>query len=200
MTVEAKSMKAANIVPDVRGLFLPILALLLTVGCGALNFEAVLPGIEARGHYIDGVPFIRQTGNDCGPAALAGVFAFYGKPADLDAITAAIYLPRLRGTLPMDLEQYARTSGFQTRSSDNTPKALKEAIRHNNPVICLLDLGVGPYRQPHYVIVTGFDEVNALFIMHDGKTADRTMAYEKFGKYWLRAGNWMVVISPQVGS
>ncbi len=102
--------------------------------------------------------------------------------------------------LPMDLEQYARTAGFRTDSSGSTPDDLKAAIRGNNPVICLLDLGLGPYRQPHYVTVTGFDDVNALFIMHDGEAANRTMTYETFGKSWLRAGNWMIVISPQAGS
>lgn len=200
MTVEINSMKAASIFPAVRGLFLPSLVLILAAGCGAMNFDAMRPGIEARGHYIDGVPFIRQTDNDCGPAALAGVLAYHGRPADLDAIAAAIYLPRLRGTLPMDLEQYARTSGFQTRSSGSTLEDLKTAIRGNEPVICLLDLGMGPYRQPHYVTVTGFDDINALFVMHDGEAANRTMTYTAFGKYWQRAGNWMIVISPQAGS
>lgn len=197
MTVGTTSMRAADIFKAVRGLFLPGLVLTLAAGCGAMNFEAVRPGIEARGHYIDGVPFIKQTGNDCGPAALAGVFAYYGRPADLVVITKAIYLPKLRGTLPMDLEQYARSAGFRTHSSGSTLDDLKAAIRGNNPGICLLDLGMGPYRQPHYVTVTGFDDVNALFIMHDGETANRTMTYKTFGKYWLRAGNWMIVVKPQ---
>jgi len=192
-------MKAVNSTLSVRGLFLLGVLAILSSGCGAKSFASIRPGIEARGHYIEGVPFIRQSGNDCGPAALAGVLAYYGRPADLGAITAAIYLPKLRGTLPMDLEQYARTAGFRTRSSGSALDDLKAAIRNNTPVICLLDLGIGPYRQPHYVILTGFDDVNGFFIMHDGETADKIMAYETFGKYWLRAGNWMVVVAPQPG-
>jgi ABC-type bacteriocin/lantibiotic exporter with double-glycine peptidase domain len=199
MTAGTKNMKAVNRSCPVHGLFLLGLVIILSAGCGAKNFEAVRPGIELRGHYIDGVPFIRQSGNDCGPAALAGVSAYYGRPADLGAITTAIYIPKLRGTLPMDIEQYARTAGFQTRSSGNTVDALTSAIRNNNPVICLLDLGIGPYRQPHYVTVTGFDGGNKIIIMHDGATANRTMTYETFGKYWSRAGNWMIVITPQPG-
>jgi ABC-type bacteriocin/lantibiotic exporter with double-glycine peptidase domain len=197
MTEDTKGMRAVNRSCPVRGLFLLGLVIILSAGCSALNFEVVRPGIETRGHYIDGVPFIRQSGNDCGPAALAGVFSYYGKPADLAAVTAAIYIPKLRGTLPMDLEQYARTAGFQTRSSGNTVDALRAAIRNNNPIICLLDFGFGPYRQPHYVTAIGFDDGNKIIIMHDGTTANRTMTNETFWKYWSRAGNWMVVITPQ---
>jgi ABC-type bacteriocin/lantibiotic exporter with double-glycine peptidase domain len=199
MTAGTQDLKAVNSSCPVRGLFLLGILAILSAGCGAKSFEAVRPRIEARGHYIDGVPFVKQSGNDCGPAALAGVLAYYGRPADLAAITTAIYLPKLRGTLPMDLEQYARTAGFQTRSSGSTMDDLKAAIGRNNPVICLLDLGFGPYRQPHYVTVTGFDDGNKIVIMHDGATANRTMTYETFGKYWSRAGNWMIVITPQPG-
>ena len=104
----------------VHGIFLlGTLAMLIAViaGCGEKGLAAIRPGLEARGYYIEGVPFVKQTEYDCGPAALAGVLAFHGRPADLETITAAIYVPKLRGTLPMDLERYAKDAGLKTASS-----------------------------------------------------------------------------------
>ena len=181
----------------VHGLFLLSLFAGLCTACGGRPFAEVRTGIEARGRYIDGVPFVRQTaGDDCGPAALASVLSFHGRKADLSAITASVYLPKLGGTLPMDLERYARDAGFRTDASSGTLDTLRGAIRNTTPVICLLDLGLGPYRRPHYVTVTGFDDVNRLIIMHDGEAPDRMMGYEQFGKEWKRAGNWMIVVTP----
>jgi ABC-type bacteriocin/lantibiotic exporter with double-glycine peptidase domain len=195
MIPRGKDKKAVNSILSAHGLFL-LGAIVLAAACGGKSFEAIRPGIEARGHYIGGVPFFRQTGHDCGPAALAGILAFYGRPVDLETITASIYLPKLRGTLPMDLERYAKDAGLRTASSDGTTDDLKSAVRSNTPIICLLDLGLGPYRQPHYVTIIGFDDGNGLFIMHDGVTPDRTMSYEGFEEKWARAGRWMIVIKP----
>jgi ABC-type bacteriocin/lantibiotic exporter with double-glycine peptidase domain len=195
MIPEGKNKRAVNSILSAHGLFL-LGVIVFATGCGGKSFEAIRPGIEARGHYIDGVPFFRQTGDDCGPTALAGILAFYGRPVNLETITASIYLPKLRGTLPMDLERYAKDAGLKTASSDGTTNDLRSAVRSNAPVICLLDLGFGPYRQPHYVTIIGFDDGNGLFIMHDGVTPDRTMRYEDFEKKWARAGRWMIVIRP----
>lgn len=199
MILEIQRKKAVNRNKAVHGLFLlgALTSLILALsGCGATSFEAIRPGLDARGHYIEGVPFVKQTEYDCGPAALASVLSFLGKAADLERITANVYLPRLRGTLPMDLERYAKDEGFTTLSSAGTAAALKNAIGSNIPVICLLDLGFAFYRQPHFVTVIGFDDGNGLFIMHDGGTPNRTMTYEDFEKKWARAGKWMIVITP----
>jgi ABC-type bacteriocin/lantibiotic exporter with double-glycine peptidase domain len=196
MSAFPPTIRAVNSFRAAHGLFLLCLLAALSAGCAARPFADIREHIEARGHYINGVPFVRQTSEDCGPAALAGVMAFHGRQPDLAAITAAVYLPQLGGTLPMDLERYAKEAGFLTDAGPGTLDTLRRTIRNNRPVICLLDLGFGPYRAPHYVTVTGFDDGNQLMIMHDGVDPDRTMAYEKFGKVWKRAGNWMIVVRP----
>ena len=199
MTSERDRKKAVDSVKTVHGLFLlAVLAAFIAAlpGCGASSFDAVRPGLEARGHYIEGVPFVKQAEFDCGPAALASILSFRGKAADLERITASVYLPKLRGTLPMDLERYAKDEGFKTSSSAGTHSSLRSAIRSNIPVICLLDLGFWFYRQPHFVTVIGFDDGNSLFIMHDGGTPNRTMGYGDFERNWARAGKWMIVIEP----
>lgn len=199
MSPEIHRNKAVDSRMTVHGLFFlgALTAFILTLsGCGAAGFDAIRSGLETRGHYIEGVPFMKQTEYDCGPAALASVLSFRGKAADLERITASVYLPKLQGTLPMDLERYAKGEGLKTSSSAGTAAALKAAIGSNIPVICLLDLGFAFYRQPHFVTVIGFDDGNGLFIMHDGGTPNKTMGYENFEKKWARAGKWMIVITP----
>jgi hypothetical protein len=57
--------------------------------------------------------------------------------------------------------------------------------------------GFGPYRQPHYVTVIGFDDVNAVIIAHDGLKANSVIGYETFEKEWTRAGHWMLIANPK---
>lgn len=183
-----------------RGSYLFIIVFVLgassLTGCAGRDFTALRPGMEKRGHYIEGVPFYRQNESTCGPAALAGVLAFWSRPATLEQITAKVYLPELRGTLPMDMETYLRNAGFETESSSGTLEELKGQIRRGVPVICLLDLGFGPYREPHYVTVIGFDDVNSVIIAHDGLKANNVIGYDAFVKEWGRGGNWMLVAKP----
>ena len=188
-----------NGMQTVRGLFRHVAAALLLIflqGCAEKNFIELRSGIETRGHYINGVPFREQKNFDCGPAALAGVFAFWGKTVEMDRVTAAIYMPQLKGTLPMDMERFARESGFKTDSSAGTLDRLKEFIRRGIPIICLIDTGFGPYRQPHYITAIGFDDTNAVVIMHDGSQENRLMSYDAFERAWARAGRWMIGIEP----
>ena len=177
-------------------LFLALTALPYLIGCAGKDFSTLQPGINERGHYIADVPFYRQEEDACGPAALASVALFWGEPVDVKEIRARVYLPELRGTLPMDMERYLRESGFQASSSSGTLDELKARIRGNVPVICLLDLGFSLYRRPHYVIAIGFDDVNSVFIVHDGIEENAVVRYKQFVKAWGRAGNWMLVALP----
>jgi ABC-type bacteriocin/lantibiotic exporter with double-glycine peptidase domain len=170
-----------------------------TSGCLGRIFSDLRPGLETRGYYIEGVPFYRQSESTCGPAALASILAFRGRPESLERITEAIYLPELRGTLPMDMEKFAQDAGFKTTSSSGTLDGLKAYVRNGIPVICMLDLGFSLYRKPHYISVIGFDDVNAVVIGHDGLTPNSLIGYEKFDAKWGRAGHWMLVIEPGPG-
>ncbi len=190
---------SANRQGAVCGFFLFIIivaATLLAVGCAPRDLSSLPPGLDARGHYISGVPFVRQGADDCGPAALSGVLAFYGAVVPLDEIGSRIMTPALGGTLPPDMENFARSSGFSTEAAAGTLERLHAEIRSGRPVICLLDLGSGLYRRPHYVVAIGFDDVNRVMIMHDGVTRNRLMSYDSFQKSWGRTGNWMLVVHP----
>jgi ABC-type bacteriocin/lantibiotic exporter with double-glycine peptidase domain len=172
-----------------------ILIVLLMIGpvagCAERSFADLRSGLETRGDYIEGVLFYRQEENSCGPASLANVASFWGQQVSLEQIVARVYLLELKGTLPMDMEKYLRDGGFETVSFSGTPAGLRDRIRGNVPVICLLDLGFGLY-----VTVIGFDDVGNVFVVHDGLTANRVIGYDTFIREWGRAGNWMLVALP----
>ena len=180
-------------------IFLLVFAVLLimhSAGCSEKSFASLQPGLDKEGHYIDGVLFFKQEDSSCGPAALASVASYWGKRVSMDQVIAKVYLPQLRGTLPMDMESFLREQGLETMSSAGTLDALKDQIRNDMPVICLIDLGFSVYRRPHYVTVIGFDDVDAVIIAHDGVHAQRVISYEQFLREWDRAGNWMLVAHP----
>lgn len=181
---------------SVHGLFLLLCLGAMMHGCGPKRFPEIRAGLETRGHHIEGVPFYRQADYACGPAALASVLSFYRQPVDLEGLTRQTVIPKLQGTLPMDMERAARDRGLRTTTAHGDRDLLLASLRRGVPVICLLDLGLGPLKQPHYVVLTGFDDGNRLFIMHDGVTENRTMSYERFDGYWKRGGTWMLVVEP----
>lgn len=182
-------------------LFIPLgaaaIMVLAVYGCAERNFASLRPGLEKRGHYIESVTFFRQGEGSCGPAAIASVLSFWGRQADLEKITQQIYLPKLRGTLPMDMERFLRENGFETDSSSGSLDTLKERVSDNIPVICLVDRGFGFYRRPHYLTVIGFDDVNKIIIAHDGLAPDKLIGYEEFLHEWDRGGYWMLVAVPR---
>ncbi len=173
-----------------------ILFIMLSAGCSEKSFASLQPGLDKEGHYINGVLFFKQKDDSCGPAALASVASYWGKKVSMDQVIAKVYLPQLRGTLPMDMESFLREQGLETVSSTGTLDSLKEQVRKDVPVICLIDLGFSVYRRPHYVTVIGFDDVDAVIIAHDGVQAQRVISYEQFLQEWGRAGNWMLVAHP----
>ena len=178
-----------------HGLF-SLLAVALLSSCGPAVYTPAAD-IEAHGHVIANVPFIRQPESLCGPAALAGVMQFWGRPASVEEIAKAVYLPQLKGTLPMDMERYAKGQGFRVATPAGTLDAIRAEDKDNRPVICLIDLGFSIVQQPHYVTVIGFDDWQGILIMHDGVTPNRTMTYAAFEKTWKRAGTWMMVMEPE---
>ncbi len=193
----AQGRKPEKKITQSRILFWLVFSAVFLVGCANKNFAELRPGLETRGHYIEGVPFYKQTESTCGPAALASIFAFWDHPESLERITAGVFIPKLGGTLPMDMESFAREAGFKTTSSEGTLTELRDLIQKGIPVICMLDLGFGLYHQPHYITVIGYDDVHAVIICHDGSTPNSLIGYDKFGKEWARAGRWMLVIEPR---
>lgn len=147
---------------------------------------------EAGSLEVEGVPFVKQESHWCGPASLASVFAYYGISIDQNTIARDVYTAKLDGALITDLENYARSQGFQTRLGQGTDEIVKAALREKRPVIVLVDLGFWVMSRPHYLVVTGYDETG--FRAHTGDEAGKIFPYVEFDRIWTRKGSVYLLV------
>jgi ABC-type bacteriocin/lantibiotic exporter with double-glycine peptidase domain len=157
-----------------------IILLLLLLTSNALAFE------------IEGVPFIRQDSQFCGPAALASVLSYYGTPVDQKIIGSRVYSEKLQGALITDLELYARDAGFETNSGQGTMEGLKTEINRRRPVIVLVDRGFWVFSRAHYLVVFGYDDKG--FTAHDGFSSSKRYRYDEFREIWGKMGHAYLLV------
>jgi len=152
----------------------------------------ILLASNALALEIEGVPFIRQESQFCGPASLASVMRFYGVPENQETIGAAVYSEKLQGALITDLERYARQKGFETKSGQGTVEELKKELDRSRPVIVLVDLGFWVVSKPHYLVVIGYDAEG--FTAHDGYTPANRYPFARFIGIWGKMGNAYLLV------
>lgn len=150
-------------------------------------------------YYIQNVPFIRQKGNLCGPAALSAIFKYYGKDISQEKIAKDIYLIPVHGVLNIDLENYAKNQGYWTYiSSDKEISKIKETIRRNIPVLVLVRASRIPFRKSyHYLVLLGYEDEGELFVAHSGKRPNEIIPYRTFLKNWAEAEFWSLLACPK---
>ena len=158
----------------------------------SLLFATILFAANAFSAQIDGVPFVKQEPEKCGPASLASVLTYYGVSIQPDAISEATYNPKLKGSLITDLENYARRMGFNTESGRGDTGTLKKFIDDKKPVITLVDLGLWILARPHYLVLFGYDEEG--FIVHDGQNPSQTWSYSEFHRIWEKTGRAYLLV------
>ena len=142
---------------------------------------------EAGSFEIEGVPFVKQESRFCGPASLVSVFGYYGLTVDQDTIARDVYSEKLRGALITDLEDCARSHGFQTHLGRGSTDDIKAALREKKPVIVLVDLGFWVITRPHYLVIIGYSDKG--FIAHTGYESGETFPYAEFGMIWAKKGS-----------
>jgi hypothetical protein len=66
-------------------------------------------------------------------------------------------------------------------------------------VVAFLDLGFGPMRQGHFVVVVGYDDADQRLLLYSGHDATATMSYRRFASSWGRAGWWALAPTERRG-
>lgn len=180
------------------------LVVTLSIGCAGAESLGVSRADEAfslpTAHHILGVPFVPGEPGACGPAALASVLGYHDDPVSVEDIAQAIGAPSLAGVLPLDLERYAaaRPRGAMVRTGTGSLVWLRKQVASDHPVVAFLDLGFGPIRQGHFVVVVGYDDRAERVLVYSGKDADASMAYGRFISAWRRAAFWALMFDPRV--
>jgi len=168
----------------------------------ALSALALPAARDNAGIWLD-VPFVKQSEEGCGSAAIAMLLQYWsahgatieGERADAAAIQRKLYSRKAHGIFATDLERYIKESGFRAFAFRGEWSDLKEHLSKGRPlVISLRPRGAGPF---HYVIVTGMDwEREAVFVNDPARGKLLRMERAEFDKEWLAARNWTLLAVP----
>jgi hypothetical protein len=179
-----------------------VLLVFLTVGCagtGSLSDRLARESFSGpAAHRILGVPFVPGEPGACGPAALASVLGFDGDSVTVEGIVQTVGAPSLSGVLPMDLERFA-ASRATAHTTTGSLAWLRGRVASDRPVVAFLDLGVGPVRQGHFVVVVGYDDEAGRVLLYSGRDPDAAMSYRRFTAAWRRADFWALTLEGPAG-
>jgi tetratricopeptide (TPR) repeat protein len=141
------------------------------------------------------VPFFPQTPYHCGPAALATVLAHAGFAADVDKLSAQVFLPAREGALQAEMLAGARRAGaMAVRLPGTLPALLQEAVDGHPPVV-LLNLGLSWLPRWHYAVLVGHDLQARELVLRSGETERAHFAIGTFEHTWARGGHWAFAVT-----
>lgn len=139
------------------------------------------------------VPFVPQREDTCGPAALAMVLRYWGRPVLHDELAAELVDPELHGSAGSRLAEVARQAGLRAVALRGDAATLHGAVAKGRPVVVAWGLGGGRF---HNVVVVGFD--GDRLVVHDpARGAQRRIAGARFEERWAAAGHWALIVAPE---
>jgi len=139
------------------------------------------------------VPFYPQEEFQCGPAAMASVLRFWNVTVEPDEVAGAIFSKSARGTLTLDMVEYARGKGLVTEQVRGDRGVLVRTIDAGRPLIVLVDLGFSFFQRNHYMVVTGYADDGV--VAHSGKHPHRLITWKEFLPAWEKTGYWTLLIA-----
>lgn len=167
----------------------------------ALSVQAAPAKIS--GVWLD-VPYVKQTEDGCGSAAIAMLLQYWGAHgspvaagvADAGAIQKQLYSRRARGIFAADMERYLREAGFREFAIRGEWSDLRQHLEQGRPLI--VSIQPGSAKVPlHYVVVTGMDwEREAIFIHDPARGKLLRIERQEFENEWQAARNWMLLAVP----
>lgn len=156
-------------------------------------------GEELQKKTLLDVPFYPQQTYQCGPAAMASVVNYWGRPDSPEitpeTIADKMFSKAARGSLTLDMYLYAAENDFETRQGATNVLEIKSRVDSGEPVIVLVDNGFWVVRRGHYLVVVGYSDSG--FFVHDGYTKNTFVSFEDFEKRWSRTGHWALIMHPE---
>ena len=158
----------------------------------------MLGGVQALlaaavGATLLSVPYVPQREDTCGPAALAMVLRYWGRPVLHDELAATLVDAELHGTAGSRLAELARAEGLRAVAFSGDIPALREAVARGRPPVVAWAMGGGRY---HNVVVVGFDGDSP--VVHDpARGAARRIRQDRFESRWAGAGHWTLLVAPE---
>jgi ABC-type bacteriocin/lantibiotic exporter with double-glycine peptidase domain len=159
---------------------------------------------QTPGVSID-VPFVAQTKDGCGSAAISMVMQYWenrsgqsaSNLADPERIQSALYSPAAGGIPASKMRTYFLESGYQAVAFPGTWRDIQQQIQKGRPLIVSLKAS-GPLGPFHYVVVTGIDVEREYVYVHDpAQQKSLRISREGFESEWKPTHNWTLLAVPQ---
>jgi predicted double-glycine peptidase len=153
--------------------------------------------------WID-VPYVSQTKEGCGSAAISMVMQYWakqtGKPesTEMDAakIQALLYSPRQKGIPASAMERYFQQQGYRTFAFHGEWRDLQNHLEKGRPLIVSLKAS-GDRGPRHYAVVTGLDDLRGYVFLNDPAMGKMLrISREGFQSEWDAAKNWTLLAVP----
>ncbi|MBI3547530.1 MAG: C39 family peptidase [Elusimicrobia bacterium] len=151
---------------------------------------------SARRVQLD-VPFIPNSTNQCGPAALGSLLSFWGRDEGQDRLRAELFDARWNGSLLIDLLAAARSRGLDAEMITGDLDRVRKELDAGRPMVAFLNVGVRIAPIGHYVVITGYDDARRAVIVHSGSKRNAELSYRRFMRQWDRTDRWALVARPR---
>ncbi|HVA24435.1 MAG TPA: C39 family peptidase [Chloroflexota bacterium] len=142
--------------------------------------------------------YIRQTLNNCGPAAVAEVLHFWGVDQTQGQAQAALRPDgNNRGMWPYGVPGYASKLGVSSLMGvGGNPALLKALVANGFPVIVSQWVSASDH-EGHYREIEGFDDNRQVFVSTDSYLGpNHEISYAEFNQIWTGNQRFMVLYPP----
>ena len=142
---------------------------------------------------IEGVPFLPQEEDTCGPSSLAMLLRFLGNDVPTADLVRETRTEGLKGSLITDLAGSARRRGFAAEVADLDLLRLQERISAGAPVILLVDLGIWAWSRPHYLVAYGWTPEGV--VAHSGRERGKVIPFPTLDAQWAKMGRLALIVT-----
>ena len=142
--------------------------------------------------------YIRQTLNNCGPAAIAEVLHFWGVEQTQEQARLALRPDNnSRGMWPYPVPAYVAKLGMSSLMGVNgNPTLVKALVANGFPVIIAQWVSATDHTG-HYREIEGFDDARQVFVSTDSYLGpNHELSYAEFSQIWNGNQRFMVVYPP----
>jgi len=143
---------------------------------------------------IESVPFFPQSKYQCGPAALATVFAYRQLDVLTDDLVGQVYVPNRQGSFQVEMVAATRQQGLIPYPLAPKMKDMLTEVNAGNPVLVLQNLAFDSYPQWHFAVVVGYDLEKSEVVLRSGTTKRWVTSLRNFEQTWRKSNYWGIVI------
>ena len=142
--------------------------------------------------------YLRQTLNNCGPAAIAEVLHFWGVEQTQRQAQAALRPDgNSRGMWPYPVPAYVSKLGMSSLMGvGGNPTMLKALVANGFPVIVSQWVSATDH-EGHYREIEGFDDASQVYVSTDSYLGpNHEISYAEFNQIWTGNQRFMIVYPP----